>query len=585
MPIRRGHVAPQNLFIDTIIRRFDGPNRAFVVANAQHDCGVIFVNEGFCRMSGFSRADVMQRPCTCEFLHGPLTSSLAVQQLREALAMAQERLVEILYYKKDGTKFLCQTTLCPIKNEDGDTCMFIVNFQDLTAKPEAEVEEDGAAADTIQSKFNRARASFRQSFRMGSLRRGKTPASGPSTSPGPRMEPILDQPSEEPQEEEEEEEEEEEDEETAHPSREADDGDQRDPLLGSSADLLTTPSATAAAGGAAGGLSSPRQSTSALPAVALPSSVAVAGGASSSSAAAATPVSAAVPTKSPAEPSVVAASAGATPTTLVVSSASDRKPTLDSLHVGRPSLQNFLDDRKTSLPIWRRKDSAASRKDSVATTTSKGSGRVGSFDEEGGRSRSSMRPATSLDAISHHRVSHTGKEFPSRSATISTKESIEDVASESSVSLNSLYPSDLSQPGLSGSRHRPHTLDHLDPAARNNISKPFPNASSESDLSRFRTKLPGRDRKSPSLSNLTAEGIKHKFSFQDPNAAKGLFPNSIGHQKIDKVAQVGQVSSADQKFLGHHVHECDIVRGKNLVDEIFYNGIKTHYGSCKREDV
>ncbi|XP_042228811.1 potassium voltage-gated channel subfamily H member 6-like, partial [Homarus americanus] len=147
MPIRRGHVAPQNLFIDTIIRRFDGPNRAFVVANAQHDCGVIFVNEGFCRMSGFSRADVMQRPCTCEFLHGPLTSSLAIQQLREALATAQERLVELLYYKKDGTKFLCQTTLCPIKNEDGDTCMFIVNFQDLTVKPEDDDDDDSASND------------------------------------------------------------------------------------------------------------------------------------------------------------------------------------------------------------------------------------------------------------------------------------------------------------------------------------------------------------------------------------------------------------------------------------------------------
>nr|XP_027214418.1 uncharacterized protein LOC113807381 [Penaeus vannamei] len=124
--------------------------------------------------------------------------------------------------------------------------------------------------------------------------------------------------------------------------------------------------------------------------------------------------------------------------------------------------------------------------------------------EESGRSRASMRPATSLDAISHHRVIATGREFPSRSATIST-------------------------------------------TARNHVTKPFPNASSESDLSRYRTRL--KDRKSPSLSNLTAEGMKHKFSFQDPNAAKGLFPNSKGHQKIDKVAHVGQVVSTLFVFL------------------------------------
>ena len=48
--------------------------------------------------------------------------------------------------------------------------------------------------------------------------------------------------------------------------------------------------------------------------------------------------------------------------------------------------------------------------------------------------------------------------------------------------------------------------------ARNNILKNFPNASSESDLSRCHTRLPGRDRKSPSLSNLTADGIRHKVS-------------------------------------------------------------------------
>ncbi|XP_053641729.1 voltage-gated inwardly rectifying potassium channel KCNH2-like [Cherax quadricarinatus] len=423
MPIRRGHVAPQNLFIDTIIRRFDGPHRAFVVANAQHDCGVIFVNEGFCKMSGFSRADVMQRPCTCDFLHGPLTSSLAIQQLREALATAQERLVELLYYKKDGTKFLCQTTLCPIKNEDGDTCMFIVNFQDMTPRTEEDDEDDASSGDnTIQSRFNRARASFRQSFRMGTLRRVKSPASGPSSSPGTRMAPILDEPAEEPQEEEEEEE-------NAHSSREPDDSDQRDPLLGVTTHLNSTTAAATAADGAAREVpTSPRQSSSTTSEVALPASAAPA-----------------ILTTSPVEPPATAATAA----TLVISS-----------------------DR-----------------------------RVGSFAEESGRSRSSMRPATSLDGISHHRVSHPrGRDFPSRSATITS-------------------------------------------TARNNILKPFPNASSESDLSRYRTRLMGRDRKSPSLSNLTAEGIKHKFSFQDPNAAKGLFPNAKGHQKIDKVAHVGQVVS------------------------------------------
>ncbi|XP_045121544.1 potassium voltage-gated channel subfamily H member 2-like isoform X3 [Portunus trituberculatus] len=521
MPIRRGHVAPQNLFIDTIIRRFDGPNRAFVVANAQHDCPIIFVNEGFCRMSGFSRADVMQRTCTCDFLYGPMTSSQAIQQVQNALATAQEVLVEALYYKKDGTKFMCQTTLYPIKNEDGDTCMFIVNFQDLTAKPEEEEDDESPAPDTIQSKFNRARASFRQSLRMGSLRRGKSPASSSSSTPGARMEPIMDHPSEEPHDDEGEEEG---DDENANSCREVKEDEQSDPLLGSLSGLTTSPShaattttTTTTMAPSDGGVAS-----SSPPIHSPRPSQPVGGGGGGSG-------SLSIPSRSEGvggtSAEVQVSSSTATPATLIVSTHSDNKSAFDALHVNRPSLAAFFEDRKTSLPIWRRKDSAASRKDSLATTASKTSERVGSFAEEGGgRAHNSMRSATSLDAISHNRITHPGRDFPSRSATIST-----------------MFPSAHTQPGLYGQKHKPYTLDTLVPA-RNNIFKNFPNASSESDLSRYRTRLPGRDRKSPSLSNLTADGIRHKFSFQDPNAAKGLFPNaSKGHQKIDKVAHVGQV--------------------------------------------
>ena len=74
-----------------------------MVGNAQaEDNSVIFVNEGFCTMSGFTRADVMQKSCLCTFLHGALTSSAAVQQLQEALEAMQEHAVELLYYRKDG---------------------------------------------------------------------------------------------------------------------------------------------------------------------------------------------------------------------------------------------------------------------------------------------------------------------------------------------------------------------------------------------------------------------------------------------------------------------------------------------------
>ncbi|XP_061778400.1 potassium voltage-gated channel subfamily H member 2-like [Nerophis ophidion] len=102
MPVRRGHVAPQNTFLDTIIRKFDSQSRKFVIANARvENCAIIFCNDGFCHMCGYSRAEIMQKPCTCNFLYGPDTKRLAIAQMAQALLGSEERKVEIDLYRKD----------------------------------------------------------------------------------------------------------------------------------------------------------------------------------------------------------------------------------------------------------------------------------------------------------------------------------------------------------------------------------------------------------------------------------------------------------------------------------------------------
>ncbi|XP_070831174.1 voltage-gated inwardly rectifying potassium channel KCNH6-like [Chaetodon trifascialis] len=130
MPVRRGHVAPQNTFLDTIIRKFEGQNRKFIIANAQvENCAIIFCNDAFCEMCGYTRAEVMQRPCTCSFLYGPHTKRPAVAQMAKALLGAEERKVEISLYTKDGVCFNCIIDVVPVKNEDSLVIMFILNFE------------------------------------------------------------------------------------------------------------------------------------------------------------------------------------------------------------------------------------------------------------------------------------------------------------------------------------------------------------------------------------------------------------------------------------------------------------------------
>lgn len=78
-------------------------DKKFIIANARvQNCAIIYCNDGFCEMTGFSRPDVMQKPCTCDFLHGPETKRHDVAQIAQALLGSEERKVEVTYYHKNG---------------------------------------------------------------------------------------------------------------------------------------------------------------------------------------------------------------------------------------------------------------------------------------------------------------------------------------------------------------------------------------------------------------------------------------------------------------------------------------------------
>ena len=76
-------------------------DKNFLIANAVH-CRIIYCNDGFCDLTGFSRAEVMQKSCRVEFLYGQNTFPQAVQQLNSAIENQTDANIELLLYKKDG---------------------------------------------------------------------------------------------------------------------------------------------------------------------------------------------------------------------------------------------------------------------------------------------------------------------------------------------------------------------------------------------------------------------------------------------------------------------------------------------------
>uniref|UniRef100_H2US27 Voltage-gated delayed rectifier potassium channel KCNH4 n=1 Tax=Takifugu rubripes TaxID=31033 RepID=H2US27_TAKRU len=134
MPVMKGLLAPQNTFLDAIVNHFDGTHSNFLLGNAQGRDGypIVYCSDGFCELTGFVRAEVMQRMCTCTFLHGDETSEIVVQQLDKALEGQQEYQGEICFYRKNGNRFWCLLDIVPIKNENGEVVFFLLSFKDLS---------------------------------------------------------------------------------------------------------------------------------------------------------------------------------------------------------------------------------------------------------------------------------------------------------------------------------------------------------------------------------------------------------------------------------------------------------------------
>ncbi|XP_033866598.3 potassium voltage-gated channel subfamily H member 8 [Acipenser ruthenus] len=134
MPVRKGLLAPQNTFLDTIATRFDGTHSNFVLGNAQVQSlyPIVYCSDGFCELTGYARAELMQKCCACHFLYGPETSDKLIAQIQNALDERREFKTELVFYKKTGTQFWCLLDIVPIKNEKSEVVLFLASHKDIT---------------------------------------------------------------------------------------------------------------------------------------------------------------------------------------------------------------------------------------------------------------------------------------------------------------------------------------------------------------------------------------------------------------------------------------------------------------------
>ncbi|XP_025262240.1 potassium voltage-gated channel unc-103 isoform X10 [Camponotus floridanus] len=149
----------------------------------------------------------------------------------------------------------------------------------------------------------------------------------------------------------------------------------------------------------------------------------------------------------------------------------------------------------------------------------------------------SVSHAASLDAISKRAVKPETTRAPCRSLTCSV------LAGRGSEHVTL--------------ERRPATVDNLAEATKH--SKIFPGVASESDLQKWRT---SKDRKSPSLSQMGPDSIKHKFSLQDNGSAKyfqGAMHTPNMGEKVAQVLSLGADVLPEYKLQSPRIHKWTIL--------------------------
>ena len=96
------------------------------------DTPIIFTSDEFEKQTGYPPEEVLGR--NCRFLQGPETDPNAVQAIRDALAAKSKISIDILNYRKDGSKFWNRLRIRPVLSSKGELDYFVGNQNPIPAE-------------------------------------------------------------------------------------------------------------------------------------------------------------------------------------------------------------------------------------------------------------------------------------------------------------------------------------------------------------------------------------------------------------------------------------------------------------------
>jgi PAS domain S-box-containing protein len=119
---------------------------ATVITNpARPDNPLEVVNGPFCALTGYSESEIVGR--NCRFLAGEATEPWITERIRKAIDSRRPVLVDILNYRRDGSRFRNGVLVSPLFDEEGHLAWFLGSQVELG--PDSPLQFDARRARAV----------------------------------------------------------------------------------------------------------------------------------------------------------------------------------------------------------------------------------------------------------------------------------------------------------------------------------------------------------------------------------------------------------------------------------------------------
>lgn len=135
--------------LDRLIAAFEQMGDAVVITTCQLESPgpqIIATNPAFCAMTGYAREELLGK--TPRILQGPKTDRGLLDKLRQACSSGDRFVGETVNYRKDGSEYVVEWSIDPVRNDAGSVICFVAVQRDVTARV---LRDDAAKREAIKA--------------------------------------------------------------------------------------------------------------------------------------------------------------------------------------------------------------------------------------------------------------------------------------------------------------------------------------------------------------------------------------------------------------------------------------------------